>query len=394
MNYILFDDNSWDYLLPLTFTRPVSEIRIGILTIKEKWDKYLNTICSYKTKDYLTNKYQLICKNENILINSSILPDQKIIDEINSLKLNQCLIKGDVIIALALNKKDTEEFKYSDYSKYEVKLLKKDLNKINFTYDIFVKNDFAILSDFELITKNRASHGLSKTNNVKGIENIFVEEGAVVEFSTLNAANGKIYIGRNVEIMEGSLIRGPFAICENSTVKMGAKIYGATTIGPHSKVGGEVNNSVIFGYTNKAHDGFLGNSVLGEWCNIGADSNNSNLKNNYTEIKLWSYPEERFVKTGLFFCGLIMGDHSKCGINTMFNTGTVVGVSSNIFGSGFPRNFIQSFMWGGSEGFTTYSLTKALETAEKVMERRNKKLDDIDKKILSAIFENTEKYRK
>lgn len=393
MNYILFDDNSWDNILPITFTRPVSEIRIGVLTIKEKWDKFLNSTCSYKTIEYLSHKYKLICDDISILINGSILPNQNFIDKINSLELNQCLVKDNVLIAVCVNKNDAEEFNYKDISKYNAININEQFIKLNFAYDIFTNNDAAITADYDLITANRNSQTLSKTNNILGLENIFVEEGAKVEFATINATNGKVYIGKDAEIMEGSLIRAPFAICEHSTLKMGAKIYGATTIGPHSKVGGEVNNSVIIGYSNKAHDGFLGNSVLGEWCNIGADSNNSNLKNNYAEVKIWNYPAEKFVKTGLSFCGLIMGDHSKCAINTMFNTGTVVGVSSNIFGSGFPRNFIPSFIWGGAEGMTTYTLTKAFDTAELVMQRRNINLDDIEKEILSKIFELTKKSR-
>ncbi|RPJ66900.1 MAG: glucose-1-phosphate thymidylyltransferase, partial [Alphaproteobacteria bacterium] len=214
------------------------------------------------------------------------------------------------------------------------------------------------------------------------------------ECAVINANTGPVYIGKNAEIMEGSLIRGPFALCEHSVLKMGAKIYGATTIGPFSKVGGEINNSIITGNSNKAHDGFLGNSVLGEWCNLGADTNNSNLKNNYAEIKLWNYNSEKFTKTGLQFCGLFMGDHSRCGINTMFNTGTVVGVSSNIFGTGFPRNFIPSFSWGGNAGFMVYQKPKAYEAAENAMQRRNVQFTSDDIKILDAVFDLTEKYRK
>ena len=260
-------------------------------------------------------------------------------------------------------------------------------------WDIFAKNGQAIKDDFAFITRDRKSQQLSSTNQVLG-DNIFVEEGAKVECCILNTTTGPIYIGKDAEIMEGSVIRGPFVLGDHATVKLAAKIYGPTTVGPHSRVGGEVNNSVIFAYSNKGHDGFLGNSVLGEWCNIGADSNNSNLKNNYAEVKLWNYSQERFVGTGLQFCGLIMGDHSKCGINTMFNTGTVVGVNANIFGSGFPRNFVPSFSWGGASGFTTYKLRDAFEVASKVLERREKVFDDIEKEILEKVFELTEKYRK
>jgi UDP-N-acetylglucosamine diphosphorylase/glucosamine-1-phosphate N-acetyltransferase len=244
------------------------------------------------------------------------------------------------------------------------------------------------------LTEGRKSQPISKSVNTIAKENIFIEEGAKLEFVTLNASTGPIYIGKNTEIMEGSMIRGPFALCEGAGVKLGAKVYGATTVGPYSKIGGEVNNSVLFGYSNKGHDGFLGNSVLGEWCNIGADSNNSNLKNNYEEVKLWSYETESFEKTGLQFCGLMMGDHSKCGINTMFNTGTVVGVSANIFGAGFPRNFVPSFSWGGAAGFTVYMTRKAFETARLVMSRRGVDFDEKEAKILQHVFEDTKIWRK
>src|SRR5690606_24924204 len=248
--------------------------------------------------------------------------------------------------------------------------------------------------DFELLTDGRRSQPIPATNNIINGQNIFIEEGAKLEFVTLNASFGPIYIGKDAEIMEGSIIRGPFALCEHATVKLGAKIYGPTTVGPHSKVGGEVNNSVIFGYSNKGHDGFMGNSVLGEWCNLGADTNNSNLKNNYAEVRLWDYNTESFARTGLQFCGLMMGDHSKCGINTMFNTGTVVGVSANIFGSGFPRNFIPSYSWGGAAGMTTFKTDKAFEVAREVMKRRNLEFTEQDEKIMEHVFEITAKYRR
>jgi UDP-N-acetylglucosamine diphosphorylase/glucosamine-1-phosphate N-acetyltransferase len=256
------------------------------------------------------------------------------------------------------------------------------------------KNDRAIRDDFELLTMDRTSQPIPKSVNVIAPENIFIEEGAQLAFVTLNASTGPIYIGKNSEIMEGSVIRGPFALCESGRVKLATKVYGATTVGPHSVIGGEVNNSVLFGYSNKGHDGFLGNSVLGEWCNIGADSNNSNLKNNYEEVRLWSYETEGFANTGLQFCGLMMGDHSKCGINTMFNTGTVVGVSANIFGAGFPRNFVPSFSWGGAAGFSTYLTQKAFQTAKIVMARRNVAFTDQDATILTHVFEETKKFRK
>jgi len=394
MNYILFDDSSRENLLPLTFTRPVADIRIGILTIREKWEKYLESKTSSKTQDYLSAKYptEYTIDTDNVWVNGSVCPNANLVEEIKTLKPLQALYGANVLIAynsgndkVFIAEPGTHNEKFESHAQ---------AMKINNPWDIFSMNGKALTEDFELITKGRISHTLSKTNQVLGVENVFVEEGAKVECAILNATTGPIYIGKDAEIMEGSIVRGPFALCEHAGLKLGAKIYGPTTVGPHSKVGGEVNNSVIFGYSNKGHDGFLGNAVLGEWCNIGADSNNSNLKNNYAEVRLWNYATGRFAHTGLTFCGLIMGDHSKCGINTMFNTGTVVGVYANIFGAGFPRNFIADFSWGGAQGFTEYKLADAFEVAQKVMERRNIVFGELDKDILKHVFEITEKYRK
>lgn len=393
MNYILFDDKAWDNLLPLTFTRPVAEIRAGILKIREKWEAQLNVKMSYLTKEYLQKKYPLVIGDDNTLINSSLLPDQEILAAIQRLANNEVLVKENRVLAVRLAKGEVPNFDFRHVdSLIQVECTHKTKDII-WPWDIFKSNEINIKEDFERLTRGRKSKKLSSTNQLLGEENIFVEEGAKVEFATLNATTGPIYIGKNSEIMENSVVRGPLALCDHSVLKMAAKIYGPTTIGPHSKVGGEVNNSVIFGYSNKAHDGFLGNSVIGEWCNLGADTNNSNLKNNYAEVRLWNYESQRFINTGLQFCGLIMGDHSKCAINTMFNTGTVVGVNANIFGEGFPRNFIPSFSWGGAHGFTVYGINKAFEVAEKVMERRGVTLDEVEKSILKEIFERTSKYR-
>jgi len=394
MNYILFDTNNWNNLLPLTYTRPVSELRVGILTIKEKWNNFLNTNISNITKDYLNTKFKTRIEEENILINSSIIPNQKLVEQINKLEINQILEKEGLIIALKLNKKATEQFNFEEINLSSKKEFEGEFTEIKNTWDIFSKNKDEIKNDFILITKGRKSEKISKTNKVFETENIFIEKGAKIECAILNPDGGYIYIGKNAEIMEGSIVRGSLAMCENSVLKLATKIYGATTIGPFSKVGGEINNCVITGYSSKAHDGFLGNSVLGEWCNIGADTNNSNLKNNYAEVRLWDYGSGRFAKTGLQFCGLIMGDHSKCGINTMFNTGTVIGVSANIYGSGFPRNFVPSFSWGGAAGFTEYKLNKVFEVAEIVMKRRNLELSQTEKDILSHVFEISQKWRK
>jgi UDP-N-acetylglucosamine diphosphorylase/glucosamine-1-phosphate N-acetyltransferase len=390
MNYILFDGTVRNALLPFTFTRPVADIRVGILTIREKWEKYLGYTTTTLTEEYLMEKFPMVEMEENIMINASFLPNDILSEMVMSLEVNQAIFYEDEVIAFY--SKDTQE--EVDFDNYEIIEFTNECIKIEHTWDIFVKNDIAIREDFELITEGRKSQPIPQSVNVISPENIFIEEGAKLEFVTLNAATGPIYIGTNAEIMEGSVIRGPFALCEEAQVKLATKIYGATTVGPHCRVGGEVNNSVLFGYSNKGHDGFLGNAVLGEWCNMGADSNNSNLKNNYEEVKLWSYETENFAKTGLQFCGLMMGDHSKCGINTMFNTGTVVGVSANIFGSGFPRNFVPSFSWGGASGFTTYLTNKAFEVAKVVMSRRHVEFTELDRKILEHVFEETKKYRK
>lgn len=390
MNYILFDGPSRNNLLPFTFTRPVADIRIGILTIREKWEAYLDSTTTTVTEDYLSDKYPMVELDENVMINASYLPTLELVEMVKNLKENQAIFKGEDVIAF-FTKDNQEEV---DFETYEALEYHEDSIKIERTWDIFSKNGDALQEDFNLLTEGRKSKPIPPTNNVIDPENIFIEEGAKLEFVTLNASTGPIYIGKDTEIMEGSIIRGPFALCEGGVVKLGAKIYGPTTVGPYSKIGGEVSNSVLFAYSNKGHDGFLGNSVLGEWCNLGADTNTSNLKNNYEEVKLWDYQSESFAKTGLQFCGLMMGDHSKAGINTMFNTGTVVGVSANIFGSGFPRNFVPSFSWGGSSGFTTYLTKKAFEVAKKVMDRRHVEFTEQDKAILEHVFEETKKFRR
>lgn len=390
MNYILFDGPVRNQLLPFTYTRPVADIRVGILTIREKWEQYLKTTTTTVTEDYLSDKYPMVEMEENIMLNAAYLPNPELIELVTSLEKNQAIFKDEDVIAFFT----TEAEEDIDFDKFDAIEFDNDILKIEHTWDIFSKNGEAIQQDFDLLTKERTSQPIPSSNNVIAPENIFIEEGAKLEFTTLNASSGPIYIGKNAEIMEGSIIRGPLALCDEATIKLGAKIYGPTTVGPFSKVGGEVNNSVLFGFSNKGHDGFLGNSVLGEWCNLGADTNNSNLKNNYAEVRLWDYDTERFARTGLQFCGLMMGDHSKCGINTMFNTGTVVGVNANIFGSGFPRNFVPSYSWGGASGFTTYLTKKAFEVAEVVMSRRNIEFTDQDKAILEHVFEETKKYRK
>ncbi|MEN9323508.1 MAG: hypothetical protein RL699_1288 [Bacteroidota bacterium] len=390
MNYILFDGPARNALLPLTFTRPVADIRVGILTIREKWEKYLGSTTTTLTEEYLSEKFPMVEMEENVMINASYLPTPELVELIQDLGPNQAVFQGENVVAFYT----TESQEAVDFDTYESIEFSGDCLSIEHPWDIFQKNEAALRADFDFLTEDRSSQPIPKSVNVIAPEQIFIEEGAKLEFVTLNASTGPIYIGKDTEIMEGSVIRGPFALCDHAVVKLATKIYGATTVGPHCRVGGEVNNSVLFSYSNKGHDGFLGNAVLGEWCNIGADSNNSNLKNNYEEVKLWSYEKEGFVKTGLQFCGLIMGDHSKCAINTMFNTGTVVGVSANIFGSGFPRNFVPSFTWGGAQGFTTYITKKAFETARIAMSRRSVEFDEVEARILESVFEQTQKWRK
>jgi UDP-N-acetylglucosamine diphosphorylase/glucosamine-1-phosphate N-acetyltransferase len=393
MSIILFDDNAHQTLLPLTYTRPVADLRIGILTIAEKWAKYLNSTTSFHTQDYLQAKFPVKIEADNLFINGAVCPDDNLLEAIDKLQTGQALKYNDQLLAVKLNATDAQGFDagadFNSITNYPHLFV-----AIKYPEDIFRKNDIELRKDYTLLTKGRTSAAISATNTIIG-NDFFAEEGAVAECSSFNTTNGPIYLSANTEVWEGSHIRGPFAICEHSQVKMGSKIYGATTVGPYSRVGGELNNAVIWGYSSKGHEGYLGNSVLGEWCNIGADSNNSNLKNNYAEVRLWDYATQRFRKTGLQFCGLIMADHAKCGINTMFNTGSVVGVGANVFGSGFPRNYIADFSWGGAQGFETYAIKKMLETAEKVFERReHRDFNETEQDILKKVFELTEEYRR
>jgi UDP-N-acetylglucosamine diphosphorylase/glucosamine-1-phosphate N-acetyltransferase len=393
-NYIIFDDLSRDRLLPFTFVRPVAEIRLGILTIREKWEMWLHSTTSALTKDYLQEKYPLVQGELNVLINGAITPNADLVGEIEALKPGETLVKDSLLIAVCLDKSEIADFDYTVPAGFVQKQALSTFLRINRPWHLFYYNGQELISDYELVTAGKISAPISSTNNLLRPDRIFAEEGVKLEYATLNASTGPIYLGRNTEIMEGALIRGPFALCEGAIVKMGAKIYGPTTLGPFSKVGGEVTNSILFAYSNKVHEGYMGNSALGEWCNIGADSNTSNLKNNYTRVKVWDYVTGRAEDTGLQFCGLMMGDYSKCGINTMFNTGTVVGISSNIYGAGFPGNFIPSFSWGGAAGFETYRVDKSFETIEKAMMSRNLTLSEADRRIIASVFKVTDRYRK
>jgi UDP-N-acetylglucosamine diphosphorylase/glucosamine-1-phosphate N-acetyltransferase len=402
MNYILADEPTRPILRPFTLTKPIAELRIGIRTIREKWEHYLGAKTSTATHDYLQAKYPLVLQEVNAFIDSAVIPSQYIADQVKALQVGEQLWDADerMVIAICLTKAEAAQFMPNpvDYvvssSDTTVKKIAADepVFELENTWDLFQQNGKALLLDFEALTAGRQSAKLHESNTIIG-DNIFVEEGAKVTAAILNSETGPIYIGKNAEIMEGSMVRGPFAMCESAVLKLGAKVYGPTTIGPHSKVGGEVNNVVIMGYSNKGHDGFVGNSVIGEWCNLGADTNTSNLKNNYGEVRVWDYSEQTMVNSGAQFVGLSMGDHSKCSINTMFNTGTVVGVCANIFGGDFPPKFIPSYSWGGANGMETYNLDKAFEVAERVMERRSIPLTANDKAILTAVFEMTARHR-
>lgn len=395
---IFFDcHKTRENLLPLTFTRPVADVRVGILTIRQKWEKLLGQTSFSLTEPYLEGKFKPDTGSEPALyINGSVLPNDKLLTAINQLGALKYLTAKGTILAFKTEKH------HLNYENFEA--IVKSFSAVEYTHDftaieqpwhIFKNNGEALKWDFYMLTNGRQSQPLSKTNTLLGnTADIFIEEGGKVEACILNTTGGPIYIDKDAEIMEGSVIRGPFSIGEHSTLKMAAKVYGPTTLGPHCKVGGEVSNSVFFAYSNKAHDGFLGNSVIGEWCNLGADTNNSNLKNNYGEVDVFNYRESKLVPTGLTFHGLIMGDHSKAGINTMFNTGTVVGVSANIFGGDFPPKFIPSFSWGGAQWLRTFSFEKSLEVAQLMMERRGVKLEDADLHILQTVYNREEKYRK
>ena len=390
MNIILFDEkDNWTDLLPISFTRPIADIRIGILTIAEKWQHLLpEARISYKPADYLTVKFATEETGDDIIILSNILPDADLAARIAALQHGEALIAAGKMIAL---RGTLQQFEASQRS---ADITVDDVDSIVWLYDIFLKNDAQLRADFEIITRGRTSAPIDDSCTIIGSrDQIFIEEGATVQGATLNTLGGPIYIGKDATIMEGSCIRAPFAACTHAQVNMAAKIYGATTLGPHCKVGGELNNVVMIGYSNKAHDGFLGNAVVGEWCNIGAGTNASNLKNDYTEIKLWNYRTHRFLKTGLQFCGLILGDHSKIGINCMLNTATVIGVGVNIHGAGFPRAFVASFLEGGSAGYTDVSVAKFFDIAKRMMARRGITLSDSDKEIFESIYAIADNYK-
>ncbi len=391
MGIILFDDAAQQTLLPLTFTRPVADLRVGILTIAEKWQKYLDQKASFSTQNYLQNKFPLHVESQNLLINGSVCPDEALLEAIDKLNEGEVLKHEDLVIAAKISAANVSEWK-SIVASFKSINYSSNFVRIVYPEDIFLNNDHEIKKDFELLTNGKTSAKISSTNTILG-DNFFAEEGAKAECATFNTKLGPIYLSKNSEVFEGVNIRGSFALGNCSQVKMGAKIYGGTTIGPDSTVGGEIKNAVIWGRSSKGHEGYLGNSVVGEWCNIGADSNNSNLKNTYSNVKIWDYPSKKLRDTGLQLCGLIMADHAKCGINTMFNTGTVVGVSSNVFGAGFPAKYIPDFTWGGCRHTEIYAINKASETAKLVFKHKNKIFDIAEAAILNHIFKLTTSYR-
>lgn len=398
-NTILFDDYRYKRLLPLVYTIPVAELRCGILSISEKWSLSLKNKISYLSRDYLNVLFPLKLEKDNLLINSRLLPTADVLHAVKTLKPCELLSQEGTILALRCPEKDLMDLTHLLLENNKSALLThNDIPEknyegnavlINYLWDLFSLNGSEIKSDLELLKANSDLHHPVESQWINSTHNIYIHKTARLEQAFIDATSGPVYIGKNAHIMQGSMIRGPVAICENSVIKMGAKIYEDTTIGPYCKVGGEISNSIFTSYSSKAHDGYIGNSVIGSWCNLGADTNCSNLKNNYKNVKVWSYETESFIDTGLQFCGLFMGDHSKTGINTMLNTGTVIGVASNIFGPGFPRTYIPSFSWGGSQGLTDHSVEKALETADIVMKRRNLELTEKHQEILKHIYNNT-----
>ena len=390
MNVILFDSLDRQHLLPFTHTRPIADIRCGILTMRQRWETYLQSGSSTVTMDYLQAVFPVAYTEDNIYVNAQVFGNAPLGVVISNLKMEEALVQEDRLIALRTHKQLTfEALNQGSLQDFAPLVYSEPIALIRYPWDIFSMNDYAIRADFGLLTHQKVSQKLPDYVTVVGDPHlVFMEEGASVSAAILNTKTGPIYVGRDAEIMEGALLRGPIALCAHAVVKMGAKIYGATTIGEGSKVGGEISNAVFFDNSNKGHDGFVGNAVVGEWCNLGADSNASNLKNNYDEVSVWSEAEGALVKTGLQFCGLLMGDHSKCGINTMFNTGTVVGVSSNIFGADFPEKFVPSFSWGGKNDWVEYRFDKAVATANRMMGRRGKTLSEAEIGMLRYIFEH------
>jgi len=396
MNFILFDEpHIRTALLPLTFTRPVAQIRIGIVTIADKWRHFLRAPVSFLTEDYLQGKFPVEPNADNLYVNGAVCPDAAVAETAIQLKPGESLLADSRLIAFRTRSTLNSPAEIVSFENAKPRLYHQPLTILTALSDIFTMNGAQIRADFAWLTADRACQPISDAHTIiYNPAGVFLEKGSKTRASVLNAEKGPIYIGANADIQEGSLIRGPFAIGEGSVVAMGAKMRGDITVGPFCKVGGEVSNSVIFGYSSKGHEGYLGNSVIGEWCNLGADTNTSNLKNDYATVKQWSYAEHRLKDTGRQFVGLVMGDHSKAGINTMFNTGTVVGVNANVFGGDFPPKFVPSFTWGGAAGLDIYRLDKALEVMGRVLQRRNLPLPETDRALMTHLFELTHGHKK
>ena len=390
MNILLFDGLERGQLLPFTFVRPVAQLRVGIDLLQDKWEAYLGLKCGVYTQDYLQPKFPLALAKENLFINPAYLPTTALAKKVKDLNLNDALVVNGNIVACLTKSPHPPEVNCS----LNCIELTTPLIHLKTATDLFLRNAEVLALDFKRLTQGRKTAPISSSNQLIAPENIFLEEGAKVECAILNASTGPIYIGKNAEVMEGSMLRGSIALCENAVVKMGTKIYGGTTLGPFVKVGGELNNVLILGYSNKGHDGFLGNAVIGEWCNIGAATDASNLKNNYAPLRVWNYESENFAKTPLQFCGLLMGDFSRCSIHTTFNTATVVGICANLFGTGFPRTFLPSFSYGGAQGLKTFTFDKAMESNAAMMERRGVTLTQTDREIMQYLFDQTAKWRK
>ena len=375
MKLLLSDNHLHLRFAPLTLTRPVAELRCGLFTNTERWQLLLpNAQIGFETKSFLSGKFPA---NEGIWINAQCIANAELAAMITNLKAGEAIYRQDMLIAKNGDENTSIQANLSDLIVLENR------------WDLYLKNDAVLRHDFKLATQKRISKNLSNTNLLIGpAQDLFIEEGACIEGATLNTTHGPIYIGKNAEIMEGSMLRGPLAVMAGAVVKMGAKIYGATTIGPECRIGGEVNNSIFQAYSNKGHDGFVGNALIGEWCNLGADTNCSNLKNNYGKVSTYSYEHRQQVATNETFMGLTMGDHSKSAINVQFNTATVVGVSSNIFCSQFPDKFVESFQWLSDEQTEAYRLDKAIDSATAMMARRKQEFSQHDTEIFKFLAKN------
>ncbi|POY37779.1 glucose-1-phosphate thymidylyltransferase [Solitalea longa] len=388
-NYILFDDKTIRrQLLPLTFTRPIADLRIGIFTIRQKWETLLKQQLSTFTEDYLQEKFPLILEEDNVFINGAIIPNDLLVKHIQQLKPGECIGHNELLIAAFVTKEQFASFNFTSiFDNYS-----EDFYSLRFPEDIFQFNDKAIRDDFKRLTANKNSQRFPTEAHILGNE-LFIEEGAKVGFAYINTQTGPVYIGKNAEIMEGAMIRGPFAAGEGTVVKMGAKIYGATTLGPNTVVGGELKNCVFIGNSNKGHDGYLGDSVIGEWCNMGADTNNSNLKNNFGNVKVWSYATGSLRDTNLMKYGVIMADHTKTAINTMLNTGTVTGLGCSIATMGFPPKFVTDFSWLQNEVTAEFDFEKFCKAASAMMQTKKTEFNAVEKRILEFIFTHTRTHK-